>query len=101
MNRISLAQRYTSREVNHGRPAQKRRDPGRSADFQSISIAWNLRSPRRFSRGLFKRKDAARPSRNQSQTSLNAETQRNAEKRREKELSANLCDSLRISVPLR
>jgi len=37
-------------------------------------------------------------SRNQSQTDLNAETQRTAEKRREKELSANLCESLRLCV---
>src|ERR1035437_6357966 len=42
--------------------------------------------------------NAARPSRNQSQTSLNAETQRNAEKRRDKEISAALCESLRLCV---
>ena len=29
---------------------------------------------------------------------LNAETQRNAEKRREEELSAKLCESLRLGV---
>ena len=41
------------------------------------------------------RKGVARPSRNQD---LNAETQRNAEKRREEELSAILCGSLRLCV---
>ena len=33
-----------------------------------------------------------------SEARINAETQRTAEKRREKELSANLCESLRLSV---
>jgi hypothetical protein len=41
---------------------------------------------------------APRPSRSQDQTGLNAETQRNAEKRRENEVSAGLCDSLRLCV---
>src|ERR1035438_6246682 len=45
-------------------------------------------------------KDAARPSRTPSRTGFNAETQRNAEKRREEELSANLCEPLRISACL-
>ena len=40
--------------------------------------------------------DAARPSR--SQTSLNAETQRNAEKGGEQEPSATLRESLRLCV---
>ena len=40
----------------------------------------------------------ARPSRSQDQIGLNAEAQRNAEKRREEELSANLCESLRLCV---
>src|ERR1035438_1779349 len=34
----------------------------------------------------------------QGQTGLNAETQSNAEKRREQQLSANLCESLRLCV---
>ena len=45
---------------------------------------------------LPQRKGPARPGRSQDQIGLNAETQRNAEKRREKELSAILCESLRL-----
>ena len=58
-------------------------------------------SPHNVSQGRntrFRAEHTAQPSRNQGQTSLNAETQRNAEKRREKELSANLCESLRLCV---
>jgi hypothetical protein len=33
-----------------------------------------------------------------NRTGLNAETQRNAEKRKEKDLSASLCESLRLCV---
>ena len=42
--------------------------------------------------------NTARPSRSQSQPSPNAETQRNAKKRRVIELSAALCESLRLCV---
>ena len=44
------------------------------------------------------RRDTTRQSRSRSQTGLNAETQRNAEKRREQEPSATLCESLRLCV---
>jgi len=41
------------------------------------------------------RRDIARPSRSQDQTGLNAETQKNAEKRREKELCAAIVEIAR------
>ena len=43
-------------------------------------------------------KQADRIMARQNHGELNAETQRNAEKRREKDLSANLCESLRLCV---
>jgi hypothetical protein len=51
-----------------------------------------------YKEAALNRRDTARQSRNENQDSLNAETQRDGENRREKEASAKLCESLRLCV---
>ena len=65
---------------------------------ENMPFSWTSLRARGQGVGKVNNKGAARPSRNQSQNSLNAETRRDAEKRREREPSAKLCESLRLCV---